>query len=56
MVGDVPVGVQVVGRVWGDEELLDVCRVLEFIVAGRVPPPRLHAYELPEDEAVKEKH
>jgi amidase len=49
MAGDVPIGVQVVGRIWRDEELLSVCEVLEQLVRGRVPPPAVHAYELPKE-------
>lgn len=40
VVNDLPIGIQVVGKRWRDEALLDHCMVIESVTGGFQPPPR----------------
>jgi amidase len=39
-VDGLPVGIQVVGKRWYDEELLDDCKIIESVIGGFQPPPK----------------
>ncbi|PCJ51159.1 MAG: amidase [Gammaproteobacteria bacterium] len=38
-VNGLPVGIQVIGKRWHDEELLDNCKIIESVIGGFQPPP-----------------
>ena len=39
VVDGLPIGVQLIGKRWQDERLLDHCQIIENIIGGFQPPP-----------------